>query len=232
MSELHIQHKPALRDFVGDPDTLPDLSPMLNSFNPQAPIRSANAEESTVSACRWRGFAAAVYGRCLFLLTVYDCSLAACLWPSSNNRAVAYSQCSSNNHSCLDSCAPAHVSADGYGNMDPATHVHRNGSSSTETAQPTSTHTPTPTNTSLPSPTIASAPVTIRPVWVRAVPDLNTPLLAAIPANTAVTILNSSDDWVEIEWQDATGRQQGWLGVSWLAIDGMPLTLLPPSEEP
>jgi hypothetical protein len=57
------------------------------------------------------------------------------------------------------------------------------------------------------------------------VPDLDAPTGVALPEGTAVTILTQAGDWVEVAWQDADGNvQQGWLGIRWLAINGVPLS--------
>jgi hypothetical protein len=232
VSELHIQHKPALRDFVGDPAALPDLAPILGSFNPQAPADQAMPRNQRLLLVGGAGL--------LLLLTAFACfylQFTIALWPLAfgpePTTVPVPSPSAVPTTTVVSVVVPSPTLAPtATATWTPQPTFTATAVPPTETTQPTSTHTPTPTNTPLPSPTIASAPVTIRPVWVRAVPDLNTPTIAAIPANTAVTILDSIDQWVEIEWQDATGRQQGWLGVGWLAVDGMPLTPVPPSEEP
>ena len=60
---------------------------------------------------------------------------------------------------------------------------------------------------------------------MRAVPDLDAPTGVALPADTAVSILSQIDGWAEITWEDSDGAtQQGWVGIRWLAINGIPLS--------
>jgi hypothetical protein len=99
----------------------------------------------------------------------------------------------------------------------------------TATATPTATPTMTPTATASPSatptPTATIVPfglVTNRTVWLFAEPDLTSARLAPLPEGTPVTLIDYADPWLLVEWQSATGPQQGWLSIRWVEWSGTP----------
>ena len=222
VSELHIDHKPELRDYAGDPDTIPDLSSRLADFSQQitAPAEDSPAEISRNQRRLIIGgagitliLAAAACFYLQFTIALYPLAFGETATPTP---IVTPTQTATVLPTSTPSSSPT------------ATATPLPTSTPTNTAvPPTSTNAPTTTPTLIPTntPTLLPAPpVTVRGVWLRDEPSLEAPITAALPANTAVTVLTQIDNWVEIEWQDDNGLQRGWLGIRWLTINGVPLS--------
>ncbi len=221
VSELHIQHTPQLRDYRGDPATLPSLAPQLQTFAQGAIAPEAAAPPEMTSGQRWLLVGGAGIVLLLTAVACFYLQFTLALWP------VAFGPTPTATPTTLPTATAT---------MEPT-------STLAPTATPTFTLTPTPTPTATSTPTSTStatatttleptstpspipSPVTVRGVWLRDVPDLEAPIGAALPEGTAVTILTQTGDWVEVAWTDANGEvQQGWVGVRWLAINGVPLS--------
>lgn len=220
VSELHIQHKPQLRDYRGDPATLPALTPQLETFAQSAVTPEAAVPTEMTSGQRWllAGGAGIV-----LLLTAVACfylQFTVALWP------VAFGPTPTTTPTVLPTATATQEPTSTLAPTATPTFTLTPTPTSTATSTPTNTSTPTPTATIEPTstPSPIPSPVTVRGVWLRDVPDLDAPTGAALPEGTAVTILTQAGDWVEIAWTDANGEvQQGWVGIRWLAIDGVPL---------
>ncbi len=220
VSELHIQHKPQLRDYRGDPTTLPALTPQLETFAQSAVTPEAAVPPEMTSGQRWLLVGGAGIVLLLTAVACFYLQFTIALWP------VAFGPTPTATPTVLPTATAT---------LEPTSTLAPTATPTfTLTPTPTSTATSTPTNTSTPTPTATTeptstpspipSPVTVRGVWLRDVPDLDAPTGAALPEGTAVTILTQAGDWVEIAWTDANGEvQQGWVGIRWLAIDGVPL---------
>lgn len=93
----------------------------------------------------------------------------------------------------------------------------------TPTATATTTLTATATPTDRPTATIVPfSVVTNRPVWAFSEPSLTAQTVAPIGNGTPVTIVAYDDPWLLVEWQSATGKQQGWLSIRWVDYFGTP----------
>jgi hypothetical protein len=95
----------------------------------------------------------------------------------------------------------------------------------TPTATATSTPTPIPTDTAVPttqpSPTGTPAqPFTISPVWVRSEPSLLADLLIPIPGETPLDVVGRQGFWVEVTWLDEAEVQRGWIPIQWVNFNG------------
>ncbi|RIK21600.1 MAG: hypothetical protein DCC51_06100 [Anaerolineae bacterium] len=100
-------------------------------------------------------------------------------------------------------------------------------STMTPTVIPTMTPTVEPTATVMPtenpSPTaIPFSVLTNHTVWAFTEPSLDSARLGPIELGAAVTIIGYEDPWLQVEWQSATGPQQGWLTVRWVDLVGTP----------
>ncbi len=221
VSELHIQHKPQLRDYRGDPATLPNLAPQLQTFAQSAVTPEAAVPPEMTSGQRWLLAGGAGI---MLLLTAVACfylQFTLALWP------VAFGPTPTATPTVLPTATATLEPTSTLAPTATPTFILTPTATPTATSTPTYTSTPTPTATTEPTstPSPIPSPVTVRGVWLRAVPDLDAPIGVALPEGTAVTILTQTGDWVEVVWEDADGNvQQGWLGVRWLAINGVPLS--------
>ncbi len=230
VSELHINHKPKLRDYQGDPATLPNLLPTLANFSTRAdrPERAQAGELS--SGQRWLIIGGAGITLLLTAVACFYLQFTIALWPlafgpppTATSTVVPTTVPTSTN---TPTPTPTMTFTPQPTNTATATAVPP---TQTATLAPSATATVAPSNT----PTLLPAsPVTVRAVWLRDEPDLDAPPTIVLPADTAVTVLNRIDSWVLVSWQSDNGFEQGWLGVTWLAIDGVPFSMAatPPGE--
>jgi hypothetical protein len=198
VSELHIQHAPALRDYSGDPATLPDLPPMLTDLSTE--LSSSQADEPAPMSRGQKLILAGggLIGLLLLAAACFYLQFTIALYP------LAFGQ------------PTATVTVTGT-----ATAVPTLTPLPTETAVPLPTHTPPPTMTPTATPEpVGETAVTNGSVWARPQPDNTVDPIAALPINTEVTIINRQDDWIEVEWLAASGLSRGWIPAQWLDIEG------------
>ena len=227
VSELHINHKVELRDYSGDPATLPALPPILSNFTQQATSRADASSAAMSKNQRWLMVGGAGI---IFLLLAFACfylQFTIALWPLAFGATPTPTMTPTPTVTLEPTTTLAPTATPTLTPQPTATATATSTPTSSSTPTPTSTSTPTPTMEPTPTPTIQSLPMTVRNVWVRDIPDLDAPTIVALPRDTAVTILTQIDDWVEISWVDEDGETlQGWLGIRWLAVDGIPLAEL------
>ena len=102
-------------------------------------------------------------------------------------------------------------------------------STNTPTSTPTATATDTPSPTPSPTPT-SILPRTIAPIWTRDTPDLTAPVQSVIPSGTDLAVASVFGPWVEVEWQTDTGTEQGWIVLRWVFLsEPIPDELVTPS---
>lgn len=214
VSELHIQHTPALRDYSGDPAMLPDLPPMLAALSTELSSSQADKPAPMSRGQKLILAGGGLIGLLLLAAACFYLQFTIALYP------LAFGQ-------------PTTTPMATITPLPTATPLP------TETAVPLPTHTPPPTATPLPTATATAATtatatepptatlepveetaVTNASVWARPRPDNAIEPIAAIPINTTVTILGRQDDWVEVEWPAASGLLRGWVPVQWLDIAG------------
>ena len=221
VSELHIQHKPQLRDYAGDPATLPNLAQSLTSFSQRVAMPEVDSSGEMTRGQRWLLVGGAGLTLLLTAVACFYLQFTLALYPlafgSTPTPTVTPTQTATLEPSSTPLPPPTATSTPLPTSTATNTAVPP---TSTPTASPTATATPEPTNT----PTPRSSPVTASSVWARDEPDLEAPTTFALPANTAVTILAQIDEWVQVEWQDNRGTHLGWIGIRWLVIDGAPLS--------
>ncbi|MBK8903400.1 MAG: hypothetical protein IPM53_19615 [Anaerolineaceae bacterium] len=221
VAELHIQHKPQLRDYRGDPATLPNFVPRLETFAQSAVTPEAAVPPEMSRNQRWLLAGGAGITLLLTAVACFYLQFTIALWP------VAFGPTPTATPTVLSTATPTLEPTSTLAPTATPTFTLTPTPTATATSTPTNTSTPTPTATTEPtnSPSPAPPPVTVRDVWLRDVPDLDAPTGVALPQGTAVTILVQAGDWVEVAWEDANGDvQRGWLGVRWLAVNGVPLS--------
>lgn len=218
LAELHIQHAPQLRDFAGDPRTLPPALPatMQELAAAVGGGGAATAPPMSRTQRRWLVGGAAA-GMLLLALACFYLQFTLALLP------VAFGTPTPTPSATPTSTATAVPTATATFTPTPTSTL-----SPTATPQPTLTPSPPPTATPTwtPPPTAAPTPalpdaVLNAPVWTRQQPDPDAPLDISLPVDTAVTILTEFGEWVQIAWETADGVQQGWVPSRWITINSV-----------
>ncbi len=228
VSELHIRHGNALRDYDGDPATLPNLQPSLAQLVIDLSGEQEGPQPMT-PAQRWM-LGGSVVGILLFLaLACFYLRFTLALLP------VAFP---------ADTPTPTFTAT--------ATPLP----TFTATPTPTFTATPTPTFPATPSPTASPSPtVTPSPtatstpslpptpmpmsrmsgnVWTRHSPDATQERIEIVLQGTTVEILARYGDWVWIRWQDTDGTaHDGWVPIRWVELPSqIPAAITTPTVSP
>ncbi|GAB4527960.1 MAG: hypothetical protein Fur0018_13830 [Anaerolineales bacterium] len=224
VSELHVRHGEVLRDFEGDPATLPNLQALLAQL-----VLDLGGEEPGPSPMtpvqRWMlagGLAGLLFfiGLACFYLR-FTLALLPVAFPHSTPTATA-------THTPL----PTSTATPTLTPSPTAT------ASSTPTFVPTATPTWTPTLTPSPQPTDTPTPPPTGEmtghVWARTAPDGTAPLLEIIVAGTPVEVRAQFGLWVQIRWQGKDGNTlEGWVPLRWVDIpQGIPAFLVTPTVSP
>lgn len=210
VAELHINYATALRDYDGDPATLPDLNAPLNRLATQITV---TGEQPAQPMSRGQKLALLGGGALLLLFLVFSCfylQFTVALLP------VAFGETPT--PTVTSSPTPTAT-------LPPATATPTLTPTATNTPQPTATptatftptETPTKTPTAVPTATATPfIPITTRPVFAHIQPSRTSSITGAIPANTRLTILDRENVWVEVTWETPTGLRQGWIPVYWI----------------
>ena len=231
VSELHLHHGRAFRQYSGDPATLPELEPQLANLSHELttlPPPAAQQPAPILPTGRFTGLWVLLGLIFLLIGGTYYLVLGYKLYP------VVFG---------LQTATPTMTATSGPPTAVP-THTATPTATYTPTPLPTATATPPPTNTPLPTstpmptstplPTATSEPAftlqLIAPVWVRAMPDGDAPQEQVVGTETAVEPIAFFGDWVQIAWVDSTNtRQQGWVPSRWVNIQGtIPAAIVTP----
>lgn len=214
VSELHIQHAPLLRDYNGDPATLPDLPPLLATLSSN--LTRSNVDEPAPMN-RGQKLALAGGGLIGLLLLAAACfylQFTIALYPLAFGQPTA---------TATNTAVPTATPFPTETAVPPPTHTPP----PTATPLPTATATPLPTATAVPTlpPTATTEPtnetaVTNGSIWARPQPNNSVDPIAAIPVNTQVTIVSQQGEWMEVEWKAGGGLLRGWIPVQWLNMQG------------
>ena len=216
---LHLHHSHKLRDYAGDPLTLPqslaaDFATLGREMQEANTAVSRPLSQSEKSVLVWGGLA----GVALVILACFYLQFTLALWPVAFGAPTA---------TATNTPLPT---------VTTVVIVEPSPSAPTETPPPVATNTPTltptPVATNTPSatpvpptatplPTITPMLLTSRtnaPVWIRPFPDNRAPTDQVILADTAVTILSQYGEWVEVAWQNSLGQQNGWVPLQWITL--------------
>lgn len=205
VSELHVRHEKALRQFTGDPTTLPNLQPKIASL--VAETTGGGGVQKPISNRMKLGIVLGVVCGILFVaLACFYLQFTVALYP------IAFP-------------SPTRT-ATGTPTATPTV-----TSTPTSTPTPTSTATRTPTSTYTPThtvtPTFTFTPsATATPykayasghVWVRRVPEYDSPHIEVLLNKTPVTVLSAYDRWLEVEWHEKDGAHHGWVPAIWITL--------------
>ncbi len=218
VSELHIQHAPALRDYNGDPATLPDLPPMLAALSTDL-TRSKVDEPAAMSRGQKLILAGGgLIGLLLLTAACFYLQFTIALYPLAFGQPTATATTAATMTAVPTTTPmPTATAVPLPTNTPPPTFTPM--PTATATALPTATAVPTSTPTATAEPTEETA-VTNGSIWARPQPDNAIDPIAAIPINTEVTIVSQQGEWMEVEWLTGSGRLRGWIPVQWLDIQG------------
>ena len=188
VSDLHLRHTSALRDFNGNPEDLPNFQPQLAQL-----MTELSGREEKRPATKQQKIGYALAGLSAFLLITLACFY---IYLTIRLLPVAFPQ-------PTQTAAPTWTS----------TPTLAPSPTSTSTPLPTFTATPPPTQTTMPAPQGFAKDI----VWVRAEPNLSSEQIGWLPANGRVVILAVYGDWLKISWTDASGEHIGWVMAVWVS---------------
>ena len=70
-------------------------------------------------------------------------------------------------------------------------------------------------------------------MWVRDVPELESPLITVVPVGTPLIIKAVYGPWALVEWITADGIQQGWVPYAWVTVyEPVPPGIITPTATP
>ncbi|MGB0385604.1 MAG: hypothetical protein ACPGWR_12355 [Ardenticatenaceae bacterium] len=243
VSELNVRHGGAFRKYDGDPSILPDLRVKLARFVTQTRLEAAEAEETIprFSAARASFAVVLLIGFfCVFfpiMATVLPASSAntlpketllseqatqdassvlnqdQALVPTNNSEVVVVSQLKGAVVEPTNTLAPT------------VTLIKRTIPSPVQKSRLTTEGTKAPiqgtkapiesTKAATQSPK-ASRAMTGGHIWVRFTPDIEAERQLILLANTPVTVLAYSGNWVEIQWLWLGKSESGWIPKEWI----------------
>jgi hypothetical protein len=205
IGELHVHHQQKLRDYKGDPETLPDLIPLLQKMLVQRSSQTIDALK-TIDAPKAMSRQQKLVLAGASLASIFFVSIAClylqftiALWPLAFGASTPMP-------------VPSPVSE---------ISIPAPTATSTPTLTPTLSPTLTPTSTPAPSPT--RAPLTgiqeiSSPTWARSLPSADASLGAPLWAGTTVTVVSQLDEWVEVTWETVVGQQRGWIPIAKITL--------------
>jgi hypothetical protein len=188
VSDLHLRHNSALRDFKGNPQDLPDLQPQLAQL---AGDLGAREKKGPVTPQQKRlYFVAGLLGALLVTLVCFYLIFTVNLLP------VAFPR-------------PTPTPMPPTATASPA---------ATSTSAPTATLMPTSTATLAPSPTleVIVPGISTGSVWVHVQPAEGSATINLLPKGVALQIQAMQGGWMYVSWTDAAGHHEGWVVAEWI----------------
>jgi len=225
ISELHVKYEASLKQFSGDPTTLPNLQPKIARLVAELTGDKSDQPKGLTRTQRIGIGIGVLLGLVLIGLGCFYSQFTVNLLPYAFPSATP----------TLTFTPSPTATATSTPTLTPTP-------TATPTATPTSTPTPTatstPTNTATPtlSPTPTYTPTPIKAiargnVWVRSAPSPDAPRFLVLFDGTPVTVLSAFGPWVEIEWETPEGHQHGWTILAWVEIrEPIPAERVTPSR--
>ncbi|MEW5867685.1 MAG: hypothetical protein AB1894_00290 [Chloroflexota bacterium] len=223
VSEMHVRFGNALRDYDGEPASLPDLQPLLAQFI--AYVTGERDIRQAAASPRQRWFLA---GASLFLALIL---VTACFYLRFTLALLPMAFPG-------PSATPTATDTPAFTATPTSTATATATPTATSTPEPTLTPTPTftPTSTSTPSATATEAVLqayTIGNVWARTQPRLDAASPQLILSNTLVRILSSYGEWIEVEWMIGNTSYRGWVMLRWIStLQPIPPEIITPTATP
>ncbi|MGB0386049.1 MAG: hypothetical protein ACPGWR_14680 [Ardenticatenaceae bacterium] len=221
VSELNVRHGRAFRKYDGDPSILPDLDVKLARFVAQTRVEALQAEETTVRP----RFSAAQASLALVLFIGFFCvffPIMATMLPASSASGlpeetvpIVSEQATQEEETVVPTNSVVVLKATVVvptKTVAPTVTLIKRATPSPVQKTPSKTvSTKTPTETPK-----APRAMTHGQIWVRSIPDIESERELVLLANTPVTVLGYSGDWVEIEWLWLGKWESGWIPKQWL----------------
>lgn len=228
VADLHVRLGNALRDYAGDPATLPNLQPGLAELvlaltGTQAPHAWTRRQKLGAMGIGL-GFLLFLGMACFYLQ--FTVALYPLAFPSPTPTHTPLPTLTA-----TATATPTHT----------ATTTPTSTATATRTATPTTTASPTQTATASQTPTATQTPLpTLTPTpvvaymrgntWLRSAPDENARLYEIIPANTPVKVLAVYGIWVKISWEDGDTPREAWVPLQWVVtLEPIPSSLITPT---
>ncbi len=230
VNELHIHYKPQLREYAGDPATIPDLDEQLLVLERDILIPRADARIPISRNQKLAMFGAGIVIVLTLACACFYLQFTIALLPAAFGNtptAIVITMTPAPTSPSTITPAPS-ATATITASPQPATPTLTPSATITET--PTATFTATPSQT--PEATSTAAPaLTNAPVWARQSPDALSNSIEAITAGTPVTILARFRSWVEVEWSSSNGINRGWVPLQWIDLsEPVPPGLITPES--
>ncbi len=231
MTELHLRYGNALRDFRGDPDTLPNFQPIMEKLE----VQLAGEEPITEMPRVQRRFLAGA-GIFLVIFLALSCfylrftiALLPIAFPSPTFRPTATNTCTP---TFTLTFTPTSTSTPTASYTPTATQSPTITPSPTQTPTLTVTRTPTLTLTPTITPTPVEAFVSGN-VWVHRIPSRAISPFTVLHAGQHVKILGVFADWYNIQWYSEQGVLAGWVYSPYVTVNvELPSSIITPSTTP
>jgi hypothetical protein len=203
VSELDVRHARSLREYSGDPETLPDLQPGLDRL--VSDLASLVDHKPMKFIGRRAMMGAGLIGLLLIAVACFYLQFTVALLP------IAF-----------PGPTPTPTATGLATPSDTPTLTATATATRVPSVTPQSTPTPAPTVTTAPTPTavVGRLPVmgkTAGNVWVRPQPDQNSPRTVVLLKDTPVRLVSVYGPWAELEWSGELGLQRGWVLMQWIA---------------
>ncbi len=222
VSELHVRFGNALRDYAGDPATLPNLQPNLAEL-----VLNLNGKPVQRTWGRSQKLGAAAFGLGMIILTALACfylQFTIALYPLAFPSPTA-------TPTAPFTATPTKTATPTQTATPTATVTPTSTATPSPTATFTATSTATPTQTFTPSltPTPIEAYM-LGDTWLRSSPSEEARTYEIILANTPVKILAVYDIWVKISWIEGETLREGWVPIRWVAtVAPIPAEMITPT---
>ena len=212
VADLHVNEGIALRDYRGDPETLPLLSPALDTLTQN--FSAIIPPNKPLSRGQKVGLAGAAIG--LILVTTLACFyvwFTMALWP------LVFPESTHTPTASPTASATASVTA---------------SLTATLTATSTITPSPLPTLTDTPSPSPTAPPAilmaqTTGNLNLRADPHSDSVNLGIVLADTQVQVLAIYGEWIQISWKNGDEIKRGWISSRWVQLpEDIPAMIVTP----
>jgi hypothetical protein len=206
VSNLHVKHEKALRQFNGDPTTLPNLQPKIARLIAETSQGTTGPRPMSRQGKLILFSVGVLILLCIALAWFYlrfTLALLPVAFPSSTPTVTL---------------TPTPTFTATATLTLTATPTSTTTSTPTPIFTPTNTLTPTLTFTPSATPTPYPAYATVN-VWVRRIPDYDiSHRFTVLIRNTPVIVISAYGEWLEVEWQSGSGMQRGWVPAVWLTL--------------
>ncbi len=204
VSELHVRHEKALRQFTGDPTTLPNLQPKIAHLI--AETTDGGVQKPMSKRTKLSIMLGAIFGILLIALACFYLQFTIALYP------VAFPS-STPTSTGTPTATPTTTSTPTFTPTPTNTTTQTPTSTYTPTFTATATFTFTPSATATPYKAYASGHV-----WVRRIPEYFSPHIEVLKDQTPVTVLSAYGRWLEVEWYEKDGVHHGWVPAIWITL--------------